>query len=263
MIFNFQDGNTAERINKMMKSLIKQNSNYYFEPIIGINYNRIKTIDNRFFYLKSDEEYQMMFAYKNEYNTSQFGLPKFHICECKTREEYSGFKFAASMPVDIYCRDTRKQLTEPQFLELCKNCIAKSQKGLFSFLAKGKPWFEYVLEFACSNNELAIKKRRDGYVVLWKNISEAVRERDNFKCELCNIELSKYKYFLEVHHKDYNKINNRGENLQSLCVLCHATIDSLHLNNFKRNSYKVNTFINEFKDFIQSNNKAKFDQWIR
>jgi len=50
-------------------------------------------------------------------------------------------------------------------------------------------------------------------------LKNKIRERDGYKCCLCggvdNVALS-------VHHIDYNKENNNGANLISLCVSCHS-----------------------------------------
>ena len=49
----------------------------------------------------------------------------------------------------------------------------------------------------------------------WR-IRKAIRERDDYTCQLCG----KYPVF-EVHHIDYNKENNEPENLITLCKSCH------------------------------------------
>lgn len=51
------------------------------------------------------------------------------------------------------------------------------------------------------------------------NLKTMIRERDNFRCKLCN-KLSNKK--LCVHHIDYNKKNNKKDNLISLCNSCHS-----------------------------------------
>jgi 5-methylcytosine-specific restriction endonuclease McrA len=45
---------------------------------------------------------------------------------------------------------------------------------------------------------------------------KAIRERDNYTCQLCG----KYPAF-DVHHIDYNKENCEPENLITLCKKCH------------------------------------------
>ena len=61
-----------------------------------------------------------------------------------------------------------------------------------------------------------------------KKIKELIRQRDNYRCQECfrhQDELytkSGRKYKLSIHHIDFNKINNKVNNLISLCRNCHA-----------------------------------------
>ena len=70
----------------------------------------------------------------------------------------------------------------------------------------GKSFESYGLEF---NNELR----------------EQIRKRDDYICQECGMIqeecISKYNKVLSVHHIDYDKKNNKSENLISLCVSCH------------------------------------------
>jgi len=63
------------------------------------------------------------------------------------------------------------------------------------------------------------------YPVKWTNsLKETIRERDNYKCQLCGIQQDELKGFskkLDIHHIDYNKKNLNPNNLISLCRSCH------------------------------------------
>lgn len=261
MIFDFVNGKTALSLKEITRSEIERLSQYTVEPIANIEYNKINTKNNRFFYTKGEDTF-LMFAYKHSYRTQYWnGLPKYHVCQCRTRDEYSGFTYASSMPVEVYCRDQQKTLPELQHLKLCSNCVTASQNNFYSFLANGKPWYEYVIEYANSKKEIASKTKSNGYVVMWKQISEAVRERIGYCCEHCKINLKHNKCFLEVHHKDFIKTNNDIHNLEALCVLCHATVDERHLENFKKEAFKVETFIDTFMSYIENNNFNKLERW--
>lgn len=61
-------------------------------------------------------------------------------------------------------------------------------------------------------------------------LKQAVRQRDNFICQICG----KYPSFIP-HHIDYDKKNNEPENLITLCESCHSKT------NFNR-SYWINYF---------------------
>lgn len=64
----------------------------------------------------------------------------------------------------------------------------------------GKSFEEYGMEF---NKELKNK----------------IRERDNYTCQECGKNETRRK--LDIHHIDYNKKNNKENNLISLCRGCH------------------------------------------
>lgn len=261
MIFDFLKGKTAKKIKEITKSEITRNSQYFIKEIKDIDYNKIQEIDKRFFYNDGQDVF-LMFAYKKRYNTIQYNaLPKYHVVQCRTRNEYRDFTYVSAMPVEVYCRDRHVLLEELQYLSLCANCASASQKSFYRFLAKGKPWYEYVIQYANEQNEIATRIKPNGYVVMWKQISEAIRERVKFCCEKCQIDLSKEKYYLEVHHKDYNKTNNSSKNLIALCVLCHATVDETHLNIFKSESLKVEAFKVDYASYIEENNKYALQIW--
>jgi len=63
-------------------------------------------------------------------------------------------------------------------------------------------------------------------------LKDQIRERDGFKCQVCNILQFDLGYKLIVHHKDYDKRNNLSSNLISLCRNCHMET------NFNRENWK-------------------------
>ena len=62
---------------------------------------------------------------------------------------------------------------------------------------------------------------------------EAIRERDNNCCVVCNKHESELKIGLCVHHADYNKLNTLPQNCLSLCQNCHLKT------NLNRQSWKI------------------------
>ena len=71
------------------------------------------------------------------------------------------------------------------------------------------------------------------YSVDWtETLKRAIRERDNYICQLCNC------YGYTVHHIDYNKKNCNPNNLITLCKKCHAKT------NYNR-EYWIKLFKNE------------------
>ncbi len=63
-----------------------------------------------------------------------------------------------------------------------------------------------------------------------------IRKRDGYTCQICNMSEEEhiivYGYNLSVHHADYDKENNKEENLFSSCLPCHVRT------NFNRNYWK-------------------------
>lgn len=51
-------------------------------------------------------------------------------------------------------------------------------------------------------------------------LKEKIRKRDNYQCQICGKGENGKAH--DVHHKDYNKKNNKPENLITLCHSCHT-----------------------------------------
>lgn len=75
-------------------------------------------------------------------------------------------------------------------------------------------------------------KSFEPYDIRFNNaLRERVRKRDNSTCQECGYTQELLGYRLCVHHIDYNKKNNKLENLVSLCRACHCQT------NFKRTDW--------------------------
>jgi len=64
-----------------------------------------------------------------------------------------------------------------------------------------------------------------------KRLKEFIRDRDNHKCQKCNMTEEDNGRKLDVHHIDYNKMNCIDTNLISLCSSCNIKA------NFERDYY--------------------------
>lgn len=57
-------------------------------------------------------------------------------------------------------------------------------------------------------------------------IAEQIRDRDDHLCQLCYISEAILSRLLDVHHIDYNSLNDDFFNLISLCSSCHGKVQS-------------------------------------
>lgn len=70
-----------------------------------------------------------------------------------------------------------------------------------------------------SRTKLSGGPRQSPYHPRWRAIAKYVRQRDRYTCLECGAREDGRAH--DVHHIDYNKANNRLDNLMTLCVPCH------------------------------------------
>lgn len=79
-----------------------------------------------------------------------------------------------------------------------------------------------------------------------KQLRRMIRERDNYNCQLCG-KLENGRTHA-VHHIDYNKFNNKPENLIALCLSCNSRV------NISRDGWQM-----YFKDLLISRGIFKME----
>lgn len=109
-----------------------------------------------------------------------------------------------------------------------KYCSQKCyHKNTYHNRAEGKRWKLTLKqrERSSGKNNPAWKGGIDKlpYGIGWNSVlKQRVKERDNYQCRECGISEDIHKGSLHVHHIDGDRLNNKMENLITLCCSCHA-----------------------------------------
>lgn len=67
-------------------------------------------------------------------------------------------------------------------------------------------------------------KGNEPYPMGWTSFREPIRQRDNYRCQICGIHQKKLQFALCVHHIDRDEKNLDPMNLISLCLYNHGNI---------------------------------------
>ena len=192
---------------------------------------------------------------------------KFHVTNCEViQEQRAKGKFANkyywhnSNLVDLTDTQTGDEFMQVS-LELCLKCKFQlniseysDTQGFFSLLDQQ--------EQEDINQEYEVDIF--GYTLHWQKISREFRQEKEYICESCGImiEIPGDRRYIHVHHKSGNKLNNRRNNLESLCVLCHAHKDKAHEHNFERRRMQadIKAFIEKYRDKLKELNNKYLDR---
>jgi hypothetical protein len=128
-------------------------------------------------------------------------------------------------------QDPADATSVPIPLKACKNCARRTTRSpKFEFAIGEEDLAELSASFClselfrlCTFSRLRVLTP-DEYTLDWDDVKCEQRKVKNWTCEICRDKLSDrlLHRFLHVHHIDRTKQNNRPENLQLLCILCHA-----------------------------------------
>lgn len=82
---------------------------------------------------------------------------------------------------------------------------------------------EVVVQFKDSprvHNDMRNKSHEE--IPGWRKIRGGILERDDYSCRMCHRDGTERR--LDVHHIDWVRSHNEGENLVTLCNICHGLV---------------------------------------
>lgn len=189
------------------------------------------------------------------------GTPKFHISWCRTlddmtaknrfgryvlsREPSQLFSIEALErdPLEIKSKGER-HIVDDVTLYPCKNCLDFLQYRGYDKRWSANEKNQGVEDFRIgtfleeNDGNLTVMKHfpkdsaktaaSGAYTSDFSEISRGLREKCNWKCSACNVDMALCKQGLHVHHVNGVKSDNSTSNLKVLCALCHKNIDEFH-----------------------------------
>lgn len=227
--------------------------------------NNIEFSDEGIFLNTPEGDKQQIFLYKRDYHMTKYrdkyksedeykNYPRFHICKCQTINDYITrgtfeleYRRANTEPILVRDMDLNYREKLVSGIHLCKFCISVINASLANKITEKVA--NKDIEKATTSHFVKIlqeaKKEETtdvdmfGYTWDWDNISEAYREKKNYICEKCKIEVEPLdRFYIHVHHKDKDKTNNKESNLKCLCIRCHSRVDATHRKNFSKGGLK-------------------------
>jgi len=176
--------------------------------------------------------------------SSQQGGYRFHVADCKTLQDmrrkgrYARYVVATrkdgKFVVNRFFWTGFIVKDEECELPVCKNCLRRLNYKRYNYESnpeKDEIWrpFDIIEFFHKYPSRIAELPKHtdktaplDSYTSDWEVISNRYRESVNWTCEECGVNLKDHKSFLHVHHKNGVESDNSRQNLEALCIRCHA-----------------------------------------
>jgi len=168
---------------------------------------------------------------------------RFHIADCemleRMRQKGRFERYVVTNRLDglfaVSGTDNRsKELIEGETrLDVCQYCLEAINYQKFSSLKKGLPRRTFVQSFQLADffdtyssffkfmPTGVANNQATSYTKDWDNVSRKIREKFNYQCQQCGLDLSQHKRLLHVHHINGVKSDNSSNNLTPVCCDCH------------------------------------------
>lgn len=247
-----------------MGYLVEQGNPYKPIQIKDVDINELQrmefTDDGIFVIDETEGKKHQVFLYKRRYHLLQYGKPRYHICKCQIIQQFINmgrfkldYRRANTEPVKVLNWDDNDEDIEVNELPLCRYCLHQliDKHGFMPDInedTSSADFVELLKQAHAAEDEPQEQVDVDifGYTRDWEEISYKYRSKQNFTCEKCGIHIPLEVFYLHTHHINGNKTDNREENLQCLCIRCHANIDETHRENFSWGQRKL--ILEEFNE---------------
>lgn len=191
---------------------------------------------------------------------------KFHVVWCRTLDQKrrdGTFENRYVMTrrtdgifkVDAFVDDEKTQKVESEeSLYVCQNCLDFINYENFSDLPRGAARrtathnFEiepFLDEYEGTVRYLALPSGADNTEPLaqynheFAKRSPIVKQKANYCCEECGVDLSSANRLLHCHHKNHKKHDNQWVNLSAICALCHKDNHHSHMHVSKADELEI------------------------
>ncbi len=206
---------------------------------------RILFEDGGIFYIDDDGIKRRGFMYKSAFYFEWQGskrTPKFHVCKCQAIESFgrNAYRFANAEPIKVFSSNARKEVLV-EHMDLCGYCRSMLIAEEAMRVSDSTDFVEILKEAGDVREPEQLELDFYGYVKDWESISFAYRSTHHFTCERCGVHVEDGfdHQFMQTHHKNGNKTDNRETNLECLCIQCHSEVDDVHRHNFSRGANRV------------------------